>query len=185
MRVTPTRIADVLVIEPKVFSDSRGFFLETYHAPRYQQYGIAAEFVQDNYSFSCRHTLRGLHYQLKHPQGKLVQVLEGEVVDVAVDIRRGSPTFGQWVSETLSEANHRQLYVPPGFAHGFCVASERARVIYKCTEVYRPDDEYGVLWSDTTLAIDWPLSAPLLSAKDAAFSPLSLIDPRLLPVYDG
>lgn len=185
MNVTQTKIPDVLVIEPAVFKDERGLFMELFHASRYEEHGLAEPFVQDNYSISRQDTLRGLHYQLKHPQGKLIQVIEGAVFDVAVDIRLGSPTYGQWVAEVLSDDNNKQLYVPPGFAHGFCVLSETARFIYKCTDVYTPNDEHGVLWSDQGLAIDWPVSAPVLSDKDRQFQVLANIDQSCLPVYAG
>ena len=183
MKVTPTKIPEVLIIEPAVFKDERGLFMELFNASRYQDIGIAASFVQDNYSISCKNTLRGLHYQLEKPQGKLVQVIEGAVFDVAVDIRKGSPSYGEWVAEVLSDENNKQLYVPPGFAHGFCVLSDTARLIYKCTDIYNPKDEYGVLWSDSGLNIDWPVTQPVLSEKDEKFSALSDIDTQHLPVY--
>ncbi|MBL4851802.1 MAG: dTDP-4-dehydrorhamnose 3,5-epimerase [Gammaproteobacteria bacterium] len=183
MKVTPTKIPDVLLIEPAVFKDERGLFMELFHASRYAEHGLSEHFVQDNYSISRQGTLRGLHYQLKHPQGKLVQVIEGAVFDVAVDIRLGSATYGQWVAEVLSDDNNKQLYVPPGFAHGFCVLSETARFIYKCTDVYQPEDQHGVLWSDKELAIDWPISTPVLSDKDKQFAALANIDKNYLPVY--
>lgn len=184
MKVTEKQIPGVLVIEPTVFKDERGFFMELFNAARYKEYGFELPFVQDNYSVSSRNTLRGLHYQLQHPQGKLVQVIEGEVFDVAVDIRRGSPYYGQWVAETLSADNNKQLYVPPGFAHGFCVLSESARFLYKCTDFYQPGDEYGVLWSDPELAIDWPVTEPILSNKDKQLPLLSIIDAASLPRYE-
>ena len=166
MQIIETRLPGLVIIEPKVFGDARGFFVETWNAPRYQSAGIDLGFVQDNLSFSQRGTLRGLHYQNPDPQGKLVSVLQGEVFDVAVDIRLGSPTFGQWVSVLLSADNKRQFYIPPGFAHGFCVTSETALFAYKCTATYNPQADGGVLWSDPDLGIDWPVDRPVLSDKD-------------------
>ncbi len=170
MRVTPLALPEVCLIEPQVFADARGFFLESWNAARYAEAGIDATFVQDNHSGSVRHVLRGLHYQLRRPQGKLVRVIAGAVFDVAVDIRPGSADFGRWVGAELSAANRHLLWVPPGFAHGFCVLSEQADVLYKCTTHYVPADERAIRWDDPQLAIDWPLAgqAPLLSAKDAA-----------------
>lgn len=169
MNVISTAIDDVRVIEPRVFSDQRGYFLETYHRERYRDAGIVCEFVQDNLSFSVRGTLRGLHYQIRHPQAKLVQVISGEVFDVAVDLRIGSPTFGKWAGVVLSSENKRQLFIPEGFAHGFCVTSETALFLYKCSDFYDPQDEGGLLWSDPDVGICWPVESPLLSAKDAVF----------------
>ena len=167
MQVLKTEIPGVFIIEPRVFEDSRGFFKETYERNRYADVGIAAEFVQDNLSRSRRGTLRGMHYQIQHPQGKLVQVFHGEIFDVAVDLRRNSPQFGKWVGVRLSESNHRQLYVSEGFAHGFCVLSETADVFYKCTDFYHPEHERTLLWNDPGVNIQWPLqSEPLLSDKD-------------------
>lgn len=166
MQIIPSRLAGALIIEPRVFGDARGFFMETWNKARYAEAGITADFVQDNLSFSRRGVLRGLHFQKPNPQGKLVYVLAGEVFDVAVDIRVGSPTFGQWESVVLSSENRRQFYVPPGFAHGFCVSSETALFAYKCTDVYNPAAEGSVLWNDPDLAIPWPVSEPELSAKD-------------------
>src|SRR5262249_8013313 len=143
------------------------FFVETYHAERYSQHGIFSTFVQDNHSRSAGKTVRGLHLQLRHMQGKLIRVIEGEVFDVAVDVRRGSPTFGRWVGVSLSAANFKQVYVPPGFAHGFCVVSEAAQVEYKCTDVYDPASEIGIAWNDASLAIRWPVASPILSARDS------------------
>ncbi len=168
MELCPTPLNGVLHIKPRVFRDGRGFFFETYHEKRYWEAGIRAKFVQDNHSFSQYGTLRGLHYQLKHPQGKLVRVTRGEVFDVAVDIRTGSPSFGQWYGTTLSADNNYQLYVPPGFAHGFCVLSPTADFLYKCTDFYTPSDEYSILWNDPEIDINWPIDAPILSSKDAA-----------------
>lgn len=183
MKVTPTEHPEVLLVEPDVFGDARGFFMETFHAAKYGAAGLPAAFTQDNHSRSAAGVLRGLHYQLRHPQGKLMRVVCGAVFDVAVDIRRGSPRFGQWVGMELSEQNQRQLYVPPGFAHGFCVLSERADFLYKCTELYAPGDEYGIAWDDPDLAIDWPPMPYLLSEKDRTFPKLS--DSEHLPVYEA
>lgn len=167
MQLIPTRIPDVLILEPKVFGDHRGFFLETYRREVFEQAGVP-DFVQDNHSKSSRGVLRGLHYQIQQPQGKLVRVVQGEIFDVAVDLRRSSPTFGQWVGELLNTDNRRALYVPPGFAHGFYVTSDTAEVTYKCTTYYAPQFERSLLWNDPALGIAWPLDgAPLLSAKDA------------------
>jgi dTDP-4-dehydrorhamnose 3,5-epimerase len=181
MKVIQTELPGVLLLEPKVFGDARGFFFEAYHAGRYAEAGIPATFVQDNVSRSVRGTLRGLHFQEPHAQGKLVQVLAGAVYDVAVDVRRGSPHFGRWVAYELSADNKRQLWIPPGFAHGFCVVSESADFSYKCTDFYAPPCERGVLWNDPDLAIPWPVQTPLLSAKDAQAPRLA--DAPLLPAY--
>ena len=167
MRVTETDLPGVLLIEPQVHDDSRGFFVETYNEKRYREYGIEATFLQDNHSQSRRGTLRGLHAQAGTPQGKLVRVSDGEIFDVAVDIRPKSPTFGRWVGVYLSAENFMQCYVPEGFAHGFCVISEVAEVQYKCTGYYDPDSEITVAWNDPELAINWPVEEPILSAKDA------------------
>ena len=173
MNIIPTELAGLLLIEPKVFGDARGCFFESYQRERYLAAGIDADFVQDNCSRSCRGTLRGLHYQLTQPQGKLVFVTRGEVVDVAVDLRRSSPTFGRSVSAVLSESNHRQVYIPPGFAHGFCVTSDSADFCYKCTEYYQPTDERTLLWNDPALLIEWPAIEPyILSEKDRHGIPL-------------
>ena len=162
----PTAIPDVRLFTPKIFGDARGFFLQTYQTREYAAAGLDRIFVQDNLSRSCRDTVRGLHYQLQHPQGKLVSVLRGAVLDVAVDIRRGSPTFGKYVAVELSEENRRQLFIPEGFAHGFRVLSESADFCYKCTDFYAPGDEYGVKWDDPALAIPWgAMAAPVVSAK--------------------
>ena len=166
MRFVETAIPGVIVIEPDVHRDARGFFLETFHAAKYGAAGIPEAFVQDNHSSSVRNTLRGLHMQVKNPQGKLVRVIEGEIWDVAVDVRPGSATFGRWVAETLSAENFRQLYIPPGCAHGFCVLSDRAQVQYKCTALYDPKDEIGIAFDDCALGIQWPVDAPVLSDRD-------------------
>ncbi|WP_434348431.1 dTDP-4-dehydrorhamnose 3,5-epimerase [Myxococcus virescens] len=183
MKVTPLEIPDVLLLEPKVFGDDRGFFMEMFHAARYAAVGIPGPFVQDNYSRSAKGTLRGLHFQEPQAQGKLVQVLAGAVYDVAVDVRRGSPTFGQWVAAELSSDNRRQLWVPPGFAHGFCVVSDSADFHYKCTALYAPETERSVVWNDPDLAIPWPVREPRLSPKDAQAPRLR--DAPLLPEYVG
>ena len=179
MRVVPTAIPDVLVIEPLVHADGRGFFLETYHGDRYRQHGINGPFVQDNHSRSVAGTLRGLHLQLQRPQGKLIRVIEGEIFDVAVDVRRGSPTFGRWVSVTLTADNFKQVYVPPGFAHGFAVVSPIAQVEYKCTDLYDPASEIGVAWNDPALGIRWPVVQPFLSARDAKHPTLAELTDKL------
>jgi dTDP-4-dehydrorhamnose 3,5-epimerase len=168
MKITKTAIPDVLIFEPTVHGDSRGYFMETFRLNDFSDAGDSLNFVQDNQSKSSQGTLRGLHYQLNFPQGKLVRVLSGEVFDVAVDIRKNSPTFGQWVAELLSAENHKQLWVPPGFAHGFYVTSESAELSYKCTEYYHPEDDHSLLWNDSSIAIEWPLvsNSPLLSDKD-------------------
>lgn len=166
MNVIPCDLDGVLLIEPKVFGDARGYFLETWNRRRYHDAGLAVEFVQDNVSFSRKGILRGLHFQNPNPQGKLLQVLQGEIFDVAVDLRRSSPTFGRWHGVTLSSENKRQFYVPPGFAHGFAVTSDTALVHYKCTELYSPADEATLAWDDPDVGISWPVSEPLLSDKD-------------------
>jgi dTDP-4-dehydrorhamnose 3,5-epimerase len=166
MRFTSTAIAGVVLIEPDVHRDSRGFFLETYHAEKYREGGVPGPFIQDNHSLSVYGTLRGLHLQVENPQGKLVRAIQGEIWDVAVDVRPGSPSFGQWISANLSADNFRQLYIPPGCAHGFCVLSETAEVEYKCTELYNPKGEVGIAYDDPTLAVAWPVSQPLLSDRD-------------------
>ena len=168
--VTSTAIPDVLILEPKVFGDARGFFFESFNARDFAQAtGLSVEFVQDNHSKSAKGVLRGLHYQIEHAQGKLVRVVQGEVFDVAVDLRKSSPTFGKWVGVTLSAENHRQLWVPPGFAHGFVVTSESAEFLYKTTDYWYPEHERSLLWNDPATGINWPIDAePLLAAKDAA-----------------
>lgn len=181
MKVTPTRLKEVLVVEPVVHGDERGFLLESWHRQRYLASGIPADFVQDNHSRSVQGTLRGLHYQLGRPQGKLVRVVAGEVFDVAVDLRRTSPTFGRWAGEVLSARNYRQMWIPPGFAHGFYVLSGSADLLYKCTEYYDLEDDRALRWDDPELAIEWPLLkglAPILSPRDTAAPGL-----RSAPVY--
>ena len=180
MQLIATDIEDVRIIEPQVFTDSRGYFLEAYHGSRFESVGLADAFVQDNLSYSVKNTLRGLHFQVTRPQAKLVQVISGEIFDVAVDIRPTSPTFGRWVSVHLSEKNKRQVFIPAGFAHGFCVLSEVARVFYKCSDFYDPDDEGGILWSDPTLAIDWPIAQPIVSKKDARLPNMGDLHPEKL-----
>ena len=184
MQLIKTTLPDVFLIEPRVFSDPRGFFLESYHREKYAALGIHDEFVQDNHSQSVRGALRGLHYQLEHPQSKLCRVVRGEVLDIAVDIRLGSPTFGRWVSAMLSAENKRQIYVPRGFAHGFLVLSETAEFLYKCSDFYHAEHEHGVLWSDPQLNIAWNTTNPILSAKDQTYLPLSKISQDLLPKYE-
>jgi dTDP-4-dehydrorhamnose 3,5-epimerase len=182
VRVVPSTIPDVLIVEPEVHADGRGFFLETFHAARYREHGIAGPFVQDNHSRSLGGTLRGLHLQLRHTQGKLIRVIEGEVFDVAVDVRRGSPTFGRWVGVALTADSFTQIYIPPGFAHGFAVISAIAQVEYKATDVYDPASEIGIAWNDPALAIAWPIANPTLSPRDGRHPMLAdLIDQ--LPIY--
>lgn len=184
MKFTPLEIPDVILVEPDVFGDARGFFTETFHARKYAAAGIDRVFSQDNLSYSRRGILRGLHYQLRQPQAKLVYVARGAVFDVAVDIRRGSPTFGRWCGRELSADNHHQMFVPEGFAHGFCVLSETATLLYKCSALYDPSDDRGIAWNDPDLGIPWPLAAPPeLSAKDQRLPRLREVDPSLLPVY--
>jgi len=166
-----TRIREVVLVRPRVFDDERGFFLETWQKRKFIEAGLGTEFVQDNHSRSIRRTLRGLHYQIQRPQGKLVSVIRGTVFDVAVDLRRSSSTFGQWVGDVLSDRNHWQLWIPPGFAHGFLVLSESADLVYKCTDYYTPEGERCIRWDDPELGITWPLEAgvePIVSRKDAA-----------------
>lgn len=181
MNVKETKLPGVLLLEPNVFSDERGFFLETWNSVRYEKAGIKDSFVQDNVSFSKKGVLRGLHFQYPQSQGKLVYVLSGEIVDVAVDIRKGSATFGQWISEVLSSTNHRQMYIPSGFAHGYCVTSETAVFSYKCSDFYNPASEGGIIWNDPDLNIDWPVKEPVLSLKDASLSKIRDIQPEKLP----
>ncbi|MBB1269286.1 dTDP-4-dehydrorhamnose 3,5-epimerase [Shewanella sp. SR44-3] len=180
MNIIKTKIKDLLIIEPKVFGDDRGFFYETFQAERYKAAGIDADFVQDNRSRSSQGVLRGLHFQKTKPQGKLVTVTDGEVFDVAVDLRPGSETFGQHEAIILTGQNKLQFYVPPGFAHGFCVLSETADFQYKCTDYYDPSDESGLLWNDPSLQIQWPLSEPLLSAKDNIQPTLEAIKDKII-----
>lgn len=183
LKFISTSFQEVIIIEPEVFSDSRGFLMETFHQRKYAESGINCQFVQDNYSHSKKGILRGLHYQLRHPQAKLIHVISGEIFDVAVDIRKGSPTFGKWFGTYLSSENRRQIYIPEGFAHGFCVLSESADVMYKCTDFYVPGDDFGILWSDPTIGIKWPLNNPILSLRDSGHPNLTEINNDLLPVY--
>jgi len=184
VKVETTTLPGVIVFEPDVYHDERGFLLESYSRKRYAEVGLAVDFVQDNHSSSTAGTLRGLHAQLQFPQGKLVRALEGAIFDVAIDIRVGSPTFRQWYGATLSAENFRQLYIPPGFAHGFAVTSERAQVEYKCTEFYAPGDEITISWSDPEIGIEWPSSDPVLSDRDRHAQRLSELMDRL-PRYEG
>jgi len=181
--VIPLALPDVKRIEPRVFRDDRGFFQMTYHETEYRDAGIDARFVQDNWSRSGRGVLRGLHYQLHHAQAKLVAVLRGSVYDLVVDIRRGSPTFGQWAGALLSEENHHQLFIPAGFAHGFCVLSDEADFVYKCSAFYRPDDEHGIRWDDPGLGIDWPGGDFIVSDKDRELPLLSEVPAAALPSW--
>ena len=183
MQVLKTSLPGTLIIQPDIFKDSRGFFMETFHREKYAAKGLDHPFVQDNLSYSTHGTLRGLHYQYPNAQAKLVQALKGEVYDVAVDIRQGSPYFGKWVGAVLSEENQQQLYVPPGFAHGFCTLSEQADFLYKCTDLYAPGDEYGIAWDDPDIAIEWPEIDCLLSEKDLGNPKLSESDH--LPEYEA
>ncbi len=178
MQALPTSIPEVVLLEPQVFGDDRGFFFESYSERTFQQLGLPTRYLQDNHSRSLRGVLRGIHYQVQQPQGKLVRVLVGEVYDVAVDLRRSSPTFGKWVGEFISESNHRLLWIPPGFGHAFLVLSDVAEFAYKATEFYAPQHEHTLVWNDPAVAIDWPLhlipgTAPILSAKDQAGKPLA------------
>lgn len=183
MKVAPTSLPGVLTIEPERFGDARGFFQETWHRRRYADAGIDADFVQDNVSSSARNVVRGLHLQQPRAQGKLIWVLQGEVFDVAADVRVGSPTFGRWTAAVLSADNGRQLWIPQGFAHGFCVLSETTLFAYKCTDYYAPEDELTVLWNDPDIGIEWPVPDPVLSERDAAAAPLASLDPAQLPAY--
>ena len=183
MKINPTELPDAWVIEPDVYGDDRGYFMEIYNSGKYLDAGIRYSFVQDNISMSKKHCLRGLHYQFPEGQGKLVWVVEGAVFDVIVDIRRGSPAFGRWVGTEVSSKNKKQLWIPPGFAHGFCVISEYAVFMYKCTDFYVPSSEYTILWNDPEIMIDWPLKSPVLSSKDQNGKPLNKIAPQYLPQY--
>ena len=185
MKVTRSpNLPEIIIIEPDVFGDDRGRFLETYQAQRYLDYGIPDRFVQDNISYSSKGVIRGLHYQLGQPQGKLVWVAQGEIYDVAVDIRKGSPSFGKWEAVILSSENHRQIYVPEGFAHGFCVISYSALVVYKCKDYYAPKEECGIRWDDKTLGIEWPIDTPVLSDKDRGYPHLEVLAGEHLPKFE-
>ena len=174
-----TELPGVIVLEPEIYADARGLFYESFHSEKYRLFGIPGPFVQDNFSQSIRGTLRGLHLQVKHPQGKLIRVLRGTIRDVAVDVRRGSAYFGRWTSVDLSAETHRQIYVPPGFAHGFSVLSDEAEVEYKCTTLYDASDEIGIAWNDPTLGIDWGVESPLVSVRDAKHDTLANLHNRL------
>ncbi|MDQ6769168.1 MAG: dTDP-4-dehydrorhamnose 3,5-epimerase [Gemmatimonadota bacterium] len=182
LEIRETELLGVLIVTPQVFWDERGFFLESFNAATFAEAGIEARFVQDNHSRSSKGVLRGMHYQLRSPQGKLVRVVRGKIFDVAADIRRGSPTFGKWVGVTLDDNDMNALWIPPGFAHGFCALSDGVDVTYKCTEFYAPDDERGVLWNDPLLGIEWPVENPIVHAKDLGYPPLRKDSPDL-PVF--
>ena len=181
MDIEPTQIDGILVTTPTVFRDSRGHLMETFQLQRFAAAGIPSVFVQDNFSYSTRNTLRGLHFQNPNGQAKLIQAVQGEIYDVAVDIRKGSPTFGQWFGIRLSSTNHRQVFIAAGLAHGFCVLSREARVTYKCSAYYEPENEAGILWSDPDIGIDWPVDTPALSPKDQGLPRLKDIPPQRLP----
>ena len=185
MKCVATEIPEVLLVTPTVHGDDRGFFLETYVEQRYVDAGMPGGFVQDNYSHSSGPVLRGLHYQLNHPQSKLVSVTRGEIFDVAVDIRAGSPTFGRWVGQCLSDENRAQLFIPAGFAHGFCLLSERADVMYKCTDYYHPDDDRGIHWSDPDIGIEWPIEDPQVSERDTQHPRLADVAAENLPRFSA
>ena len=172
IEVRKTELPGVSILTPQVFRDNRGFFLESFNEAAFADVGIDAHFVQDNHSRSAKGVLRGLHYQLDRPQGKLVRVVRGKIFDVAADIRRGSPTFGKWVGVTLDDSEMKALWIPPGFAHGFCALSDIVDVVYKCTDFYAPSDEKGVLWNDPLLAITWPVENPIVNTKDQSYPPL-------------
>ena len=183
MIIEQTTLPGVLLIEPEVFTDNRGFLSESYQRQRYSNEGLERDFVQDNHCRSLKDTLRGLHFQCERPQGKLIYVTAGEIYDVAVDIRKGSPTYARWYGTFLNENNHRQLYIPEGFAHGFCVLSEAADVQYKFTDYYDPDDEYGVIWNDPVIQIEWPVENPVLSNRDLKLALLEDISSKQIPNY--
>ena len=183
MKITTSLIEGILIIEPKIFNDKRGFFMETYNQDRYNAFGINATFVQDNLSYSMKNTLRGLHFQIKHPQAKLIQVISGKIFDVAVDLRPGFATFGKWTGFHLSGENRRQVFIPEGFAHGFCVLSESALFHYKCSDFYAPDDESGIIWSDPDIGIKWPVENPIVSEKDKQYQKFSELIADELPSF--
>ena len=183
MKIITTSIKGILIIKPVTFRDKRGFFMETYNRNRYNASGINATFVQDNLSCSLKNTVRGLHFQIKHPQAKLIQVITGEIFDVAVDLRPGSATFGKWIGILLSDENRRQVFIPEGFAHGFCVLSEFALFYYKCSDFYAPDDEGGIIWSDPDIGIEWPVENPIISEKDKQYQKLSGLTAEQLPSF--
>jgi dTDP-4-dehydrorhamnose 3,5-epimerase len=178
-----TSLPEVWELQPKVFRDARGIFLETYHQQKFSDIGIPEVFVQDNHSCSAKGTLRGIHYQLRHPQAKLCRVIEGEVLDVAVDVRVGSPQFGKWTSVVLSADRQNQIFIPQGFAHGFVALSDSVQFLYKCTDFYDPAGEYGIIWNDPGLAISWGVANPLVSEKDAKLSTLAAMPREFLPRY--
>lgn len=181
MNIITTFIKGILIIEPKTFTDKRGFFMETYNQRKYFESGIKTKFVQDNLSCSFKNTVRGLHFQIRHPQAKLVQVISGKIFDVAVDLRPGSLTFGRWIGTHLSDENRRQMFIPEGFAHGFCVLSKIAHFYYKCSDFYAPDDEGGIIWSDPDIGIEWPVTNPVISEKDKQYPNLSDLTAEQLP----
>jgi dTDP-4-dehydrorhamnose 3,5-epimerase len=183
MNIVTTSIKGLLIIEPKIFKDNRGFFMETYNRREYEASGITDTFVQDNLSYSLKNTLRGLHFQIRHSQAKLVQTVFGEIFDVAVDLRSGSATFGRWTGVRLSDKSGRQMYIPKGFAHGFCVLSESALFSYKCSDFYAPDDEGGIIWSDQDINIKWPVEEPVISEKDKRHPKLSSLSAEQLPSF--
>jgi len=183
LEVVPTKLEGVLIVEPEVFGDARGYFMESYHAARYAEAGIASTFVQDNLSRSSKGVLRGLHFQHPHPQAKLVSVMHGAAFDVAVDIRAGSPTFGQWMGVKLSRESNRQLYLPEGIAHGFCALQDDTLIVYKCSDYYHPEYEWSVLWNDPHIGIDWPIASPKVSSKDRQGKLLKDFPPEQLPKY--
>jgi dTDP-4-dehydrorhamnose 3,5-epimerase len=183
MDIEKTALPGVIILKPEKYKDTRGFFAETYHRKKYQELGILCDFVQDNLSYSVQGVLRGLHYQLHHQQAKLVQCLRGRIFDAAVDIRVGSATFGKWAGAEISDQNGYQVFIPEGYAHGFCVLSEEAIFTYKCSDFYNPDDEGGVNWADPLIAIDWPLTSPIISEKDGHYPFLNQIPETNLPGY--
>jgi dTDP-4-dehydrorhamnose 3,5-epimerase len=182
VRFVPTELPEVVLVEPQVYRDGRGYFMETYHAAKYAAAGIRGPFVQDNLSRSVQNTIRGLHLQVARPQAKLIRVIEGEIYDVAVDVRRGSPTFGKWVAVTLTAESFRLCYIPAGFAHGFCVITETAQVEYKCTDLYDPASEIGIAWNDRRLGVHWPIDRPVLSDRDRKNLTLDELGDRL-PIF--
>lgn len=185
IRFTEASLPGVVLVEPVVYGDSRGFFLETFHSEKYRDGGIPLPFVQDNHSHSAKGILRGLHYQITKPQGKLVYVVSGEIFDVAVDIRKNSPMFMKWFGTTLSARNRQQMYIPPGFAHGFCAMSDTVDVIYKCTDLFYPEFDRGIAWDDPDIGINWPVDSPHLSSKDASAPRLKEIPAEDVPPYSS
>ena len=185
MRIHETAIPEVVLVQPSVHRDKRGYFLESYHENEFSQYGLPTHFVQDNQAQSTRGVLRGLHYQFRYPQGKFIWVSQGKVLDVAVDIRKGSPTFGQYISAILDDVDHTRLYIPPGFAHGYYVLSNTALFQYKCTNIYDPEDEYGIIWNDPDIGIAWGEGDKLVSEKDCQLNQLKKIDKSFLPQYEA